>query len=174
MLLQAIRKPARNHKIFQYNKNKFKEKGGKKERRKQTFPQRIHAVPKMVFYFFICLSSLLPNCLLHTPNPSRMCFTRSSMSTFCSMTCMLGALPRAIYLYFYYILPSIVQKDLPPESHNLISLYWSETAGFPKLVFSVDTRSSFWVTESSSKTSTPCQTVTSTKNWRQSTTTLNS
>lgn len=123
MLLRAIRKPARNHKIFQYNKNKFKEKGGKKERRKQTFPQRIHAVPKMVFYFFICLSSLLPNCLLHTPNPSRMCFTRSSMSTFCSMTCMLGALPRAIYLYFYYILPSIVQKDLPPESHNLISLY---------------------------------------------------
>lgn len=73
MLIQAIRKPARNHKIFQYNKNKFKEKGEKKERRKQTFPQRIHAVPKMVFYFFICLSSLLPNCLLHTPNPSRMC-----------------------------------------------------------------------------------------------------
>lgn len=59
ILLQAIRKPACNHKIFQYNENKFKEKG--KKRKKKANISLENAVPKMVFYFFICLSSLLPN-----------------------------------------------------------------------------------------------------------------
>lgn len=126
ILLQAIRKPACNHKIFQYNENKFKEKGKKKREESKHFPRECSSQDGLLFFH---LSSLFAPKLTPThtsqPNPSRICFTRSSKNTFCSMICVLGAPPRAIYFYLHFynipILPSIAQKHLAPENHNLVS-----------------------------------------------------